>query len=277
MKVRHGWRRIRCLGWGQSEFGDERGDKWPTPRSPANAPGRLQPPAKSGGPGCQRGQRLSARSLTGGSLVFSEWPLGEGRRDELKESLQGVERGRRRERGCRGRGGPSARRMDEADGASRAGRRQAVRTCGPFTLRTSHGLSPPQWATAAKQAKCRQTFGSAWVPYIRPPGAGQFEQGGGRELAGVGARGWTCGQLSLLETAFPGPLRCGDFQNSPTQDGSVRGGGPALGSGCRNVCIGPQKASRSLMPAPCGGRAKTKAIARACLPRNRATRLSLRA
>lgn len=132
--------------------------------------------------------------------------------------------------GVGGRGGPSARRMDEADGASRAGRRQAVRTCGPFTLRTSHGLSPPQWATAAKQAKCRQTFGSAWVPYIRPPGAGQFEQGGGRELAGVGARGWTCGQLSLLETAFPGPLRCGDFQNSPTQDGSVRG---RAGSGFR--------------------------------------------
>lgn len=139
MKVRHGWRRIRCLGWGQSEFGDERGDKWPTPRSPANAPGRLQPPAKSGGPGCQRGQRLSARSLTGGSLVFSEWPLGEGRRDELKESLQGVERGRRRERGCRGRGGPAPGGwMKRMEPAGRAGGRQcalAVHShCGRHTV-----------------------------------------------------------------------------------------------------------------------------------------------
>lgn len=89
-----------------------------------------------------------------------------------------------------------------------------MHTCDPFTLRTSHGPSPPQWATAAKQAKCRQTFDSAWVPCIRTPGVGQFEQGGGRGLAGVGARGWTCGQLSLLEIAFPGLLRCGDFQNS---------------------------------------------------------------
>lgn len=96
----------------------------------------------------------------------------------------------------------------------RAGGRQAMHTCDPFTLRTSHGPSPPQWATAAKQAKCRQTFDSAWVPCIRTPGVGQFEQGGGRGLAGVGARGWTCGQLSLLEIAFPGLLRCGDFQNS---------------------------------------------------------------
>lgn len=96
----------------------------------------------------------------------------------------------------------------------RAGGRQAMHTCDPFTLRTSHGLSPPQWATAAKQAKCRQTFDSAWVPHIRTPGVGQFEQGGRRGLAGVGARGWTCGQLSLLEIAFPGLLRCGDFQNS---------------------------------------------------------------
>lgn len=26
MKIRYGWRGIRCLGWGQSEFGDERGE-----------------------------------------------------------------------------------------------------------------------------------------------------------------------------------------------------------------------------------------------------------
>lgn len=232
---------------------------------------------KAAAPGANEGRGFPPAHLLEGAWFSPSGPSARGAGMSLRSLYrewreEGGESG-----GVGGRGGPSARRMDEADGASRAGRRQAVRTCGPFTLRTSHGLSPPQWATAAKQAKCRQTFGSAWVPYIRPPGAGQFEQGGGRELAGVGARGWTCGQLSLLETAFPGPLRCGDFQNSPTQDGSVRGGGPALGSGCRNVCIGPQKASRSLMPAPCGGRAKTKAIARACLPRNGATRLSLRA
>lgn len=99
------------------------------------------------------------------------------------------------------------------EASGQAGGRQAVHTCGPFTLRTSHGLSPPQWATAAKQAKCRQTFDSAWVPHIRPPG-----------VVGGGWLGWGpglgSGQPSLLQTAFLELLRCGDSEPSPTQRGS---------------------------------------------------------
>lgn len=63
-----------------------------------------------------------------------------------------------------------------------------MHTCDPFTLRTSHGSVSAQWATAAKQAKCRQTAGSARVPHLRqaPPGAGRAEQGVGGGLAGAG-------------------------------------------------------------------------------------------
>lgn len=45
-------------------------------------------------------------------------------------------------------------------------------------------LSPPQWVTAAKQAKCRQTSTASGSPTSGLPGVGQFEQGGGTGLAG---------------------------------------------------------------------------------------------
>lgn len=53
-----------------------------------------------------------------------------------------------------------------------AGRRAAGRQCtlAVHSQCGRHVLSPPQRATAAKQAKCRQTFGSTWVPHIRSPG-----------------------------------------------------------------------------------------------------------
>lgn len=56
--------------------------------------------------------------------------------------------------------------------------RQAAYTCDHPHCDVTW-LSPPQWATAAKQAKCRQTFHSTWVPLSGLPGMGQFEQGGG--------------------------------------------------------------------------------------------------
>lgn len=60
-----------------------------------------------------------------------------------------------------------------------------MHTCDPFTLRTSHGSVSAQWATAAKQAKCRQTAGSARVPHLRQAPRGLAEL----------SRGWAGGWL----------------------------------------------------------------------------------
>lgn len=90
----------------------------------------------------------------------------------------------------------------QRDGGRRAGG-QAGRQC---TLATHshcgrHMVGSAQWATAAKQAKCRQTLGSAWVPPIRPPGAGQSEQRAGKGWLGSG-RGLDVGP------AFPPSSGC---------------------------------------------------------------------
>lgn len=141
--------------------------------------------------------------------------------------------------------------------ASGAGRRQA----GSAHLRSIHiaditWLSPPQWATAAKQAKCRQTFGSAWVPHIRPPWGWPIRAGWWEGvLAGVGAQSQTCGQFSLLENAFPDCSGVETPELSPIQKDSLPttsgGGGLALGFlDTRNVYIGYQSASSSPIPAP---------------------------
>lgn len=116
-----------------------------------------------------------------------------------RDARRELKRGRRqRERRFVKRGEKTETRLPEQqmqrDGGQRGGQaagRQAVHTCDPFTLRTSHGSVSAQWATVAKQAKCRQTFGSAWVPHIRPTvGPANLSRVAGRGLARVGVRGW---------------------------------------------------------------------------------------
>ena len=157
--------------------------------------------------------------------------------------------------------------------AGRAGGRQAVHTCDPFTLQTSHGSVSAQWATAAKQAKCRQTVGSARVPHLRqaPPGAGRAEQGGGRGAGWGGARGGTWGQLSLLEVALPGAAQVWGLQNSLLPSILYRRGW--AGSGFLdvwNVHIGSQKASSGPQPSTlrCKNGWKAEGRKKVCFPRN---------
>lgn len=83
-----------------------------------------------------------------------------------------------------------------------------------ITLRRHMVLSPPQWATAAKQAKCRQTFfGSAWVtPHqasLELANLGRVGRGWGGWLAGMGT-----GNFPFLKTPpLSWLLSCGDWKS----------------------------------------------------------------
>lgn len=116
-----------------------------------------------------------------------------------------------------------------------AGRRAAGRQCtlAVHSQCGRHVLSPPQRATAAKQAKCRQTFGSTWVPHIRSPGVAV---GAGW----LGTRGRTGASLPFCGCSgveVPGPAAPGRLHRR------ARRGGLALVSGCRSVRIRSQRAS----------------------------------
>lgn len=93
-----------------------------------------------------------------------------------------------------------------------AGRRAAGRQCtlAVHSQCGRHVLSPPQRATAAKQAKCRQTFGSTWVPHIRSPGvavgAGWL---GTRGRTGASLPFCGCSGVEAPEPAAPGVSTAG--------------------------------------------------------------------
>lgn len=136
-----------------------------------------------------------------GLPVPAEEPSVRRRTRSLRGGPEGAEKRKEAERGgllggVSGRRPGSLARWGQRDGGWRGGQ-AAGRQCtlAIHSLRTSHGSVSAQWATAAKQAKCRQTFGSAWVPRRAGPpstlGLGQSEQGGGQGAgwAGGGGRG----------------------------------------------------------------------------------------
>lgn len=89
--------------------------------------------------------------------------------------------------------------MDEAGWGCQRGRQGQAGSAHlrSITLRRHMVLSPPQWATAAKQAKCRQTFffPAAWV----------ISHQGSLELANLGrvGRGWEGWLAGIGDREFP--------------------------------------------------------------------------
>lgn len=108
----------------------------------------------------------------------------------------------------------------EAGGAGQAGGRQCTLAihsqCGRHMV-----LSPPQWATAAKQAKGRQTFTAPGSPTQAPPGLANLSRVAGRGWLGWGhGTGWPAFPSRNI---LPGLLRCGDSRTLSHPEGFSTG------------------------------------------------------
>lgn len=127
--------------------------------------------------------------------------------------------------------------MDEA-GWRPAGRRAAGRQC-TLAIHSHCGRHTVCLRPSGPQRQSRLSVGRLSTA----PGS---PTSGPLGVAVLGAQGWTGGQLSLLQTAFPGPFRCGDSRTLFHPEGVSTAGsdGGRAGSGflgVRSAASDPRK------------------------------------